>query len=163
MSIESTDTHAVPACACARIKQLTKNPRKSFRKISETVEASPSTIQRRFEQLKKDRVILRATTIIDLSKIGFAGKKIIFITGSKNFDLKTVTKKLSKVPNIFQISSGLGCCDLVAIGVFKKVLEIEKMLKEIRLFPSIKNVKVAITSNTQFPVTTKYSKIHLGS
>ena len=145
------------------IEQLTKNPRKSFRKISETVEASPSTIQRRFEQLKKDRIILRATTIIDLSKIGFEGKILIFISGSKNFDLKTVTEKISKVPNIFHISSGLGGCDLFAIGVFKQVPQIEKMINEIKSFPSVKHVKVAIASNTQFPVTTEYSKMNLES
>ena len=145
------------------IEQLTKNPRKSFRKISETVEASPSTIQRRFEQLKKDRIILRATTIIDLTKIGFEGKILIFISGSKNFDLKTVTEKISKVPNIFHISSGLGDCDLFAIGVFKQVPQIEKMINEIKSFPSVKHVKVAIASNTQFPVTTEYSKMNLES
>jgi DNA-binding Lrp family transcriptional regulator len=143
------------------IKQLNKNPEKSYSKISEKVGTSISTVKRRFEQLKKDNVILRTTQIIDLSRIGYNGKVLLFISGSKKFNMKNVTERMGKIKNIFYFASGLGVCEMFAIGLFKKFSDIEQIINEIKMLPSVKTIKISITSNTEFPVTSQYSLINI--
>ena len=66
------------------LKILKKNPKKPFLKIAEEIGISPSTAISRYERLKKDNVIFGASTIIDLSKIGYQGKVLIDHTDTES-------------------------------------------------------------------------------
>ena len=62
------------------IRALKKNPKRPFLEIAEEIGISTSTVQSRYDRLKKDAAIFGVVTIIDLSKVGYQGKAFLLLT-----------------------------------------------------------------------------------
>jgi DNA-binding Lrp family transcriptional regulator len=143
------------------MKTLMKNPECSCLTIAEDMGIAPSTVQRRFKKLKTSGRILKMTTVIDLSQIGFQGKAILFISGSTNFKVDEVMQDLTKTPNVFTTASVVGSCDLLAMVAFREIEDVIKTVDKIKSFKGVKKVDVAITSDTSYPVKRDFHNIAL--
>ena len=113
------------------------------------------------EELIKKGTILRITTILNLKELGFEGKAFLFLTGTEKFDSSLTIKKMSEMPNIFHISSMVGNFELLAMMVFKDISEVNEIVNSIRSFVGVSKVKVAISTDTFFPVKEEFVNIAL--
>jgi len=143
------------------IKLLFKNPTKTFQWISQQVKVSTSTVARKYEEMKNENIIFSSTYITDFNKIGFNGKAFLFIHGTKNFNPANTMYKLGKIPNIFIVTSIFGGFDVLAMMMFRDIFEISSTVNKIKSFSGIKNVKVAITEDTQYPFKKEYANMNI--
>ncbi|PVX23462.1 MAG: hypothetical protein CW691_10560 [Candidatus Bathyarchaeum sp.] len=143
------------------MKTLMENPQCSCLTIAEEIGIAPSTVQRRFKKLKTNGRILKMTTLIDLSKIGFQGKAILFISGSTNFKVDEVMNDITKMPNVFTTSSVVGTCDLMALVAFREIADVERTIEKIKSFTGVKKVDVALSTDTSYPVKRDFYNIAL--
>ena len=51
-----------------------------FYKVAKIVGISPRTVELRFRKLIQEKIVLQSTILLDLKKIGFAGKAYVSIT-----------------------------------------------------------------------------------
>jgi DNA-binding Lrp family transcriptional regulator len=143
------------------MKTLMENPQCSCLTIAEEIGVAPSTVQRRFKKLKTNGRILKMTTLIDLSKIGFQGKAILFISGSTNFKVEDVMQDLTKTKNIFTTASVVGSCDLMALVAFREIADVERTIEKVKSFTGVKKVDVALSTDTSYPVKRDFYNIAL--
>jgi DNA-binding Lrp family transcriptional regulator len=143
------------------INELTKNGQASFLKIANHLGISPASVQKRYEKMKKNGVILRPTILIDLSKIGYQGKAHLLITEKPNHDKKETIAVLKKLQNVFLIAEIIGQFDVLAMVPFKDFNNVIQVVDEIRALPGVSQVEIALTSDTSFPITKYYSKMAL--
>ena len=143
------------------LRLLNRNPQKPFLRIAEEIGISPYTVQKRYKEMKKERVILGSSLLLDLSKIGYQGKAFLLITFSTGYDEKIVVEALHHIPHVFLISEIVGAFDLLAMIVFRSIAEVKKVVDRIRALPSIQKVEVALTDATSYPVDEEYGEIQL--
>jgi DNA-binding Lrp family transcriptional regulator len=58
------------------LQELTKNSQTPFSRLAKEIDVSPRTVQKRYERMKEEGIILRPTIELDLSRIGYQGKLI---------------------------------------------------------------------------------------
>lgn len=138
------------------LKLLSQNSTGSFLKLAKRIGISPLTVQKRFEKMLDDGIILGTSTRIDLSKIGFQGKAFLFIKYSCCVDSDDFRKYVMLFPNLFLFTEIIGEFDALAMMVFKDNSEIKEVSERIRAKGCVKQVKVAVTSDTFYPVKEEY-------
>jgi Lrp/AsnC family transcriptional regulator for asnA, asnC and gidA len=143
------------------INELTKNGQKSFLKIAEQIGVSPRIVQQRYEKMKRKGIILRPTTLVDLSKVGYQGTAYLLITEKPEYDKTETIKALEQMQNIFLVAEIVGEFDILAMAPFKDFNNVINLVNEIRMFPGISQVEISLTSDTSFPITKYYSKMQL--
>jgi Lrp/AsnC family transcriptional regulator for asnA, asnC and gidA len=143
------------------LNELTKDGQKPFLQIAKQMGVSARTVQQRYEKMKKEGVILRPTILIDLSKAGYQGKAYLMITEKSDQDMANTVDTLKEMPDVFLVAEIVGEFDVLAMVPFKDFNNIIELVNEIRMFPSVSEVEVALTSDTSFPITKYYSKMVL--
>jgi DNA-binding Lrp family transcriptional regulator len=143
------------------LTQLLNDPEKPFLKISEELGISPMTVTDRYEKMKKDGIIMGASIMLNLSKIGFQGKAFLHITTSDNQNPEIIIRALQQIPNVFLISGIIGAFDILAMFAFRDVTEVKEVVNKIRAEPSVKKVETSITDDTVYPMTKDYAQIRL--
>jgi Lrp/AsnC family transcriptional regulator for asnA, asnC and gidA len=143
------------------LNELTKDGQKPFLQIAEQIGVSARTVQQRYEKMKKKGVIIRPTILVDLSKLGYQGKANLLITERPNSELAGTVKALEAMPDVFLVAEIVGEFDVLAIVPFKDFNNVIGLVNEIRMFPGVSEVEVALTSGTSFPITRYYSKMML--
>jgi DNA-binding Lrp family transcriptional regulator len=143
------------------LTQLLNDPEKPFLKISEELGISPMTVTDRYEKMKKDGIIMGASIMLNLSKIGFQGKAFLHITTSDNQNPEIIIRALQQIPNVFLISGIIGAFDILAMFAFRDVTEVKEVINRIRTEPSVKKVETSITDDTVYPMTKDYAQIRL--
>ena len=138
------------------LKLLSKNSTESFLKIAKKIGISSLTVQKRIEKMKKEGVILGISSIFDLSKIGFRGKAFLFIKYSICAEPNGFKKFVLRIPNVFLFANIVGEFDALAMIVFKDNSEIKEISDRIRANSCVKQVKVAVTTDTVYPVKEEY-------
>jgi DNA-binding Lrp family transcriptional regulator len=137
------------------LERLMKNPTEPFLKIAKTIGISPVTVQKRYEKMK-NKAFSPPFIIIDLSKIGYQGKAHLLIS-STGSNPELTLKVLHNIPNVFLIAETIGKFDFIAFVAFRNIIELKKIVKQVRQQPSVKKVKIAITEQTDFPTRREYS------
>ena len=143
------------------INELTKNGKESFLKIANQLDISPANIQKRYEKMRKNGIILRPTVLIDLSKIGYQGKAHLLITEKPNHDRKKTIDFLKKLQNVFLIAEIIGEFDILALVPFQDFDNVIEVVNKIRTLSGVSQVEITLTSDTSFPITKYYSKMLL--
>ena len=146
------------------LKTLKKNPNKTFLKVAKEIGVSTSTVLNRYEKLKMDDVIFGASIIIDLSKIGYQGKAFLLVTYSNICDEEnSPTEALRSISNVYLISEVIGTFDVLAMVVFKDLIDIKELISKIRVLPCVKKVEVILTNDTLCPLKEEYNEMRLFS
>ena len=102
------------------LNELTVNSKKPFLTMAKELEVMPITVQKRYEKMKKDGIIIMATTVVDLSKLNFQGSAFLMITKSTTCAAEKVINRLLETKNVIIVSEIIGDFDILAIAYFKK-------------------------------------------
>ena len=137
------------------LMELTKNSAKSFLALSKKLGIQSSTVQKRYEKMKKDGVILGASTMINLSLLGYKGKAFLFIKYSKGVN-PSFRKKVMQIPNLFLFADVIGEFDALVMMTYRDTSEIKDVCDKIRADSCVRQIKVAVTTDTFFPVKQEY-------
>lgn len=143
------------------LRLLIKKPGMPFLRIAEKIGVSSITVQKRYEEMRKDGVFFGTTLLLDLSKIGFEGKAFLFITTSKNSDLRKLVETLHQTTNLFFIVELVGAFDVLAIVVFRDVAEIIKIVNCVKLLPCVEKVEVSLSDESFYPLKEEYTEMNL--
>jgi Lrp/AsnC family transcriptional regulator for asnA, asnC and gidA len=133
------------------LRELTENPQTPFQRIAERIGVSPRTVQKKYQKMKDDRVILHSSIIIDLSKIGYQGKAYLQITNTPGQEKELTTNALKKIPNMFMITETIGDFDILVIAAVRNFRSIIDQVNTIRKLPSVERVEVTFVADTMFP------------
>jgi DNA-binding Lrp family transcriptional regulator len=142
------------------IAELAKDAQMPFARIARKIGVSPETVRKRYEKMKKEGTIMQSTIGIDLSKIGYQGKAILMITNTSNQDMTTTIDMLKKMPNIFMFSEIVGDADVLAIAPVKDLKSIITLVNNIKKAPSVDRVETCFISDTFFPISQDFNKLH---
>ena len=138
---------------------MSKKPDMPFLQIAKKLGISPITVQKRFEDMRKEGIFFRSTLILDLSKIGFNGKAFLSIKLSKDCDLKKVVEALQLMKNLFLVVEVVGTYDLFAMVVFRDITEIMKIVNDIKTSPCVEKVEISLTDESYYPFRKEYTEI----
>jgi DNA-binding Lrp family transcriptional regulator len=138
------------------LRELLKNPTESFLKIAEKIGISPVTVQKRYEKMEKDGTILGTTIMTDLSLLGYNGKAFLFVKYSGRDNPERLKKPIIQVPNLFLYADIIGEFDALIMIAYRDTSEIKEICDKIRANCHVKQVQVAITCDTFFPVKEDY-------
>lgn len=143
------------------LRLLIKKPGMPFLRIAEKIGVSSITVQKRYEEMRKDGVFFGTTLMLDLSKIGFEGKAFLFIILSKNCDLRKIVETFRQMTNLFFIVEIVGTFDLLAMVVFRDIAEIIKIVNAAKAVPCVEKVEVALSDESFYPFREEYADINL--
>ncbi len=111
------------------LAELRRNARSSLTKMSKMTLIPISTI---FDKLRlyEESLIMKHTSLIDFSGLGFHSRIIIIIkTDRKNkFDILNYLAKHQNVNNLYKINNG---CDFMIEGVFKHIKDSEEFVENL--------------------------------
>ncbi|PVX23440.1 MAG: hypothetical protein CW716_12250 [Candidatus Bathyarchaeum sp.] len=141
------------------LKVLRKNPEMSFLAVARKVGLSSLTVQKRYEEMRKKKAFLGTTLMIDLSKIGLKGKAFLFITVSKDSNLREIVETFRQMPNLFLVVEVVGTFDLLAMVVFRDITDIMKVVDEVKVVPYVEKVEIALTNESFYPFREEYTEI----
>jgi len=141
------------------LSELVKDSQMSFTKIAKKVGASPYTVRRRYERMKKEGIIRRCLVSIDLSKLGYQGKVFLLITLSQHNDKSATISALGKIKNTIAVSEMIGPFHLLAVAPVVDVANIKTIVNEARKAPNVKRVKIVCINDTNFPINPSFGKV----
>jgi len=141
------------------LRELTKNPQMPFLRIAEKVGVSPRTVQKKFQKMKENGIILRSSIIIDLSKIGYQGKAYLTITNAPGQSKEKTIDALKKMPNMFMITDIIGDFDVLVIAAVRAFTSIMDDVNAIRKLPSVERVEVTFVTDTMFPGPKEFNEL----
>jgi Lrp/AsnC family transcriptional regulator for asnA, asnC and gidA len=141
-------------------RKLLEDPEKSFLEIAKEMVIAPITVQNRYVRMEK-MGILKPSIVVDYSQLGYPLKARFQITTSSVSDNELVFDSLGQVPNIFLFAETIGVFDVIAIGLFKDLADIQKMNRKLRAITSVERVIISITDDADFPYNRKYDPLQI--
>ncbi|MCF8884803.1 MAG: Lrp/AsnC family transcriptional regulator [Nitrososphaerota archaeon] len=112
------------------LEELSRDCRVSFRKISEKLGVSVSTVISRVEVLEKNGIIKGYTVLIDPSKIGYSLTAVIHVR-IRHGKLLEVQRSIASNPNVFAVYDVTGESDSIVIARFRDREELSKFIKNL--------------------------------
>ena len=143
------------------LTQLLIKPEKPFLKISEELEISPMTVKIRYEKMKKVGIIMGASIMLDLSKIGFQGKAFLHITTSIDQNPEMIIEVLKHIPNVFLVTEIIGAFDILVMLAFRDLTDVKQVIDRIRAESCVEKVETSISNDTFYPITKDFAQIRL--
>ena len=131
---------------------LCKDSQMPFYRVAKIVGISPRTVELRFRKLLQEKIVLQSTILLDLSKIGYAGKAYVSITTQPGKDRCTTVNELKKIDGIFLIVQIIGDYDILALTTvkdFDSVIELTDLIKKL---PNVEKVDVSFVQDNIYPV-----------
>jgi DNA-binding Lrp family transcriptional regulator len=141
------------------IAELHKDGSMSYVDIAKNVGSTPNKVRRRYEKMRKDRLIFGSTAIIDLARMGYQGKTFIMINTTPNSDKAETIKHIMKIRNVLGVSEVIGPCDLIAIAFSTDLASIQTLLAEAKKAPNIQKVDFYCIEDTYFPLTPNFNDV----
>ena len=135
------------------LRVLSQDAQMPFYSIAKAVGISPITVELRFRKLVEQRVIIKSTIRIDLSKIGYEGKAFVYVTISQNTDKCTTIEELKQIKGIYLITGITGNYDILALLAVKDITSVMKVMDRIRKLPSVEKADVSFAADTTYPVS----------
>lgn len=129
------------------ISTLVKNARTPFRQIAKELNVSPDTIANRFEKLKKDKVILGSTVVLNPEKIGYATIVRFGFKIRPTFSSEMLST-IIKIPSIIIATKLMGEFDVIALGVVKNFDHLFLLTETFVQMPNIEKVHVSVWVKT---------------
>ncbi|MFX1256800.1 MAG: Lrp/AsnC family transcriptional regulator [Promethearchaeota archaeon] len=112
------------------LRILSKDSRKSHRRLGEELDKSPTTIGKHIEELKERGIIKTFSVDIDYEKLGFNIIALIELTISKG-KMLDVEKEIANDPNVFGVYDVTGTYDALILARFRTRKDLSNMVKKI--------------------------------
>ncbi|MBI4017523.1 MAG: Lrp/AsnC family transcriptional regulator [Candidatus Aenigmarchaeota archaeon] len=111
------------------LRVMQKNCRRSFREIAKEVGSTPVTVINRVRALERNGVIRGYVADLHYEKLGYS---IIGIIGviAEGAGLKKLEEEVAKFDNIRFVYEATGETDVVLVGSFKDMKELQSFVKE---------------------------------
>ena len=135
------------------LRLLTQDAQMPFYKVAKIVGISPRTVELRFRKLVRAHIVLQSTILVDLAKIGYAGKAYISITTRPGADQSIITEELKKIEGIFLITQIIGDYDIFALFVFRDLVSVIMVVDCIKKLPGVERADVSFVCDTTYPVS----------
>ena len=111
--------------------------------------------------MMKNNTILRASIILDLSKVGFEGKLFLFISTAKNYDSDQTIQYLKKMKHLYFVAELVGKYDIMVLAAIKNLIHLKEIINKIRSQLGVDRVDVAITDEAFFAFKNEYVEMPL--
>ncbi|TFG19570.1 MAG: Lrp/AsnC family transcriptional regulator [Promethearchaeota archaeon] len=128
------------------LRILSKDSRKSNRKLGEELEKSPTTIGKHIEELIERKILKEFTIMIDYEKLGYDIIALVELNISQGKMLE-VENDIAKDPHIFGVYDVTGKYDALLLARFKTRTELSEMVKNINSKPYIENTNTHLILN----------------
>jgi DNA-binding Lrp family transcriptional regulator len=138
--------------------ELLKDAQQSFVKIAKKLGASPYTVRKRYEKMKKDGMIHHCIVSLDLSKLGYQGKAFLLITTAPHKDKSETISALTKIRNIIVVTEIIGPFDILAIAPIIDLVSIRTLVNEVRRSPNVQRVEIACINDVCYPVNPSFGE-----
>ena len=129
------------------ISELMKDARVPFNKIAKKLGVSIPTISKRYDKLKKKKIIEGSSIKLDLSKLGYKGTAHLLFTniGTNSSQIENeFMKELIKINGIIIASTALGDYEGYAVLAFKNIEELFNKLLKIRSLCCVTDTEMSI-------------------
>ncbi|QQG40061.1 MAG: Lrp/AsnC family transcriptional regulator [Candidatus Aenigmatarchaeota archaeon] len=111
------------------LRVMQKDCRRSFREISKEVGATPVTVINRVRNMEKAGILKGYCADINYEKLGYGITAIIGVI-AEGAGLKRLEEDVSKFDNIKLVYEVTGDTDVVLIGAFRDMKEMQSFVKE---------------------------------
>lgn len=119
------------------IDSLSKDARRPFSEIASEIKTSVDTIIRRYERLRKKKVI-KVVIQIDPRKIGFQAQASFYVSIQSKGSIEATVNSLSKMRNLYQVTKIMGDADLFLLALVRDFNEYFAIREEIAQLPATK-------------------------
>jgi len=125
------------------IDSLSKDARRPFSKIAQEIGTSVDTVIRRYERLKKKKVI-KVVIQIDPRKVGFQATAAFYLSIQSQGTVDTVVNSLSKMRYVYLITKIMGEADLFVLSAVKDFNDFFSLRDQIAKLPFTRIVAAEI-------------------
>ena len=123
---------------------MLKDGQLPFSKIAKDLDTGTDTVIRRYNALKKEGIIQRASVIIDLKKCGFEGTILFLVKLCAETDAKKFFDKITNIANVIVVSQTVGDYDLLVQAIFTDIENFDTITDKIQSFSEIEYFDVCI-------------------
>lgn len=130
-------------------KLLSEDARVSFRYIAKQLKVSTSNVISRYQKMRNHNLFLRSTITVDLKKLGYKARAMIYFNIKLGTDFSELQKSLLKIPNLIVLVKTLGDTDMLAIVPVVTFEEFFKLKASFRSIPGIEIVQIDLTPGSE--------------
>jgi Lrp/AsnC family leucine-responsive transcriptional regulator len=141
------------------LSELCKDAQLSFVPIAKKHGITPYTVRKRYERMKKERIIQKSIVSIDLSKLGYQGKAFLMITVSAERDKSLTISRLKKMSNVMVVAEIIGAFDILAIAPVIDLNSIRTLVNKIKKIPNVQRVEITCINDTAFPINASFGEL----
>ncbi len=125
------------------LKMLASNARASLREIARSLGIAVSTVHTRLQRLVKEGVIRKFTIYPDYMQLGFPVTAVILVDVEGGM-IEEVANKLREEHNLVAVYDVTGDYDLVLIGKFRDIDELNMFLKKLNKMRAINRTVTSV-------------------
>ena len=129
------------------LRELSRDSRKSFRKIARKLGIATTTVISKYNNLKNAGVIRYPSLIIDHEKIGYSLSALIEILVSKG-KLIDVEKEIAKKYNAYAVYDITGDTDAMILAKFRNRKELNDFVKSLLAMEFVERTNTHLILNT---------------
>ena len=125
------------------LRLLAENSRASLRELAKSLGVAVSTVHARLQRLMRERLIKRFTIIPDFERLGYPITAVILVS-VEGGAIEEVAKLLSREARLVAVYDITGDYDLVVIGKFRNMDDLNAFLKRLNKLPSIRRTVTSV-------------------
>lgn len=125
------------------LKLLARNSRASLRELAKSLGVAVSTVHARLQKLLRDGLIKRFTIVPDYERLGYPITAVILVS-VEGGAIEEVASKLAEEPNLIAVYDVTGDYDLILVGKFRSMSELNLFLKRLNKMYSIKRTVTSV-------------------
>ncbi|MEM2098656.1 MAG: Lrp/AsnC family transcriptional regulator [Candidatus Bathyarchaeia archaeon] len=135
------------------LTELMKDAQMPFSHIAKKIGVSPETVRKRYEQMKKERIIKQCAVLVDGRKLGDEGTAFLMLSCAAEVDRANVMKSLTQIPDLYMIVPLIGDYDFFAWARFRNLQQLSYIIGDIRRLGNIDRIDTILLTQTYFTFT----------
>ncbi|AEM39821.1 transcriptional regulator, AsnC family [Pyrolobus fumarii 1A] len=125
------------------LQLLASNSRASLRELSRDLGVAVSTVHTRIQKLIREGVVRRFTIQPDYERLGYPITAVILVV-VEGGRIEEVAERLREEPNLIAVYDVTGDYDLVLIGKFRSMSELNAFIKRLNRMPAIRRTVTSV-------------------
>ena len=125
------------------LKLLARNSRASLRELARSLGVAVSTVHARLQRLMREGLIKRFTIVPDYERLGYPITAVILVS-VEGGAIEEVATRLAEEPNLIAVYDVTGDYDIILVGKFRSMSELNLFLKRLNKMYSIKRTVTSV-------------------
>ena len=125
------------------LKLLSQNSRASLRELARSLGVAVSTVHMRLQKLIREGLIKRFTIIPDYERLGYPITAVILVS-VEGGAIEEVASRLREEHNLIAVYDVTGDYDLVLVGKFRSMSDLNSFLKRLNKMHAIKRTVTSV-------------------